>query len=51
MREDRPGDFDFPCPQSGDLPAGGGAGRDEFRQALSCVSHASSGSVDHGTRW
>ncbi|MFD4975591.1 hypothetical protein [Streptomyces sp. NPDC058424] len=29
----------------------GEAGRDDFRQALSCVSHASSGSADHGTRW
>ncbi|MFB7329507.1 hypothetical protein [Streptomyces sp. NPDC056190] len=29
----------------------GEAGRGDFRQALSFVSHAFSGSADHGTRW
>ncbi|MEV5783742.1 hypothetical protein ACGFWD_34515 [Streptomyces sp. NPDC048448] len=32
-------------------PSPGEEGRDDVRQAFSCLSHASSGSVDPGTCW
>lgn len=51
MGDDQPREFEFPRPQRAISAASSGsqpeeAGRDDGRQAFSCVSHASSGSAD-----
>ncbi|MEH0447264.1 hypothetical protein QA811_27175 [Streptomyces sp. B21-102] len=51
MGDDQPREFELPRPQRAISAASSGsqpkdAGRDDGRQAFSCVSHASSGSAD-----